>query len=105
MSRKSRRKSIALRCPPGLKSALRAKARGRDRRIPAIFRDVLRATALQPYVDHGVLPEPGARPVLLQLDPELRAAVEALARAEGQSVDYVLLQRLAEQARPEIVTQ
>ena len=47
----------------------------------------------------------GARPVLLQLDPELRAAVEALARAEGQSVEYVLLQCLAEQAQPKNVTQ
>ena len=105
MSRKSRRKSIALRCPAGLKSALRATARGRDRRIPAICRDVLRASLLQPYVDHGVQPHPGARPVLLQLDPGLRDTVEALAHAEGQTVEYVLLQHLAGQAWPKSVTQ
>ena len=98
MTRKSRRKSIALRCPPGLKSALRATATGRDRRIPAIFRDVLRAAVRQTYVDHGVRPDPAARPVLLQLDPMLRSLVEALAQAEGQFVDYVVLQILAEHA-------
>ena len=60
---------------------------------------------LQPYVDHGVRPDPGARPVLLQLDPGLRDMVETLAHAEGQSVEYVLLQRLSEQAQPKTVTQ
>lgn len=90
MSAKDPRRALALRPPRSLRAALRGPAG-----LAAGLRRAL-ARAIAARAPLGPAPAPGAgRPVRLQLEPALRAALAARAAAAGLPEDETALRLLA----------
>lgn len=95
MSKKSRSKTLSVRLPRVYRRDLRRLQTGSCRgQISAALRQCVKDSfgAGMGYQDMGIAPDPQVRPIYLQLEPDLRAKLAALARENDCTVEYIAVQ-------------